>query len=101
MKKYIHNVLVGLDQFCNTILGGHPDETISARSGRAAQNGKLWGKALSAGLNLVQQDHCVRAMAGDEARAEKVDVIEEGSYDAMTPKQKADYNTALKKKRGQ
>ena len=31
MKQYIWNLLISLDQFINTIIGGHPDETLSSR----------------------------------------------------------------------
>ena len=34
MKWYVWNVLIGLDQFCNAILGGDPDETMSSRMGK-------------------------------------------------------------------
>jgi hypothetical protein len=34
VKDWFWNVLLGLDQFGNTIIGGHPDETISSRLGR-------------------------------------------------------------------
>lgn len=30
-RSYFLNVAIGFDQFCNTLLGGDPDETISAR----------------------------------------------------------------------
>ena len=32
MKKYLFNILIALDQFVNTILGGSPDECISSRA---------------------------------------------------------------------
>ena len=32
--KYFLNVLIGVDQLGNTILGGDPDETISSRLGK-------------------------------------------------------------------
>lgn len=34
IKKYIFNILIGIDQLCNTILGGDPDETMSSRMGK-------------------------------------------------------------------
>lgn len=33
--RYIVNLLLAVDQFCNTLLLGHPDETISSRLGRS------------------------------------------------------------------
>lgn len=33
-KHYAKNILIGLDQFGNTLTGGDPDETISSRLGK-------------------------------------------------------------------
>lgn len=33
--QYVYNLLLGLDQLLNTILLGHPDETVSSRLGRS------------------------------------------------------------------
>lgn len=79
MKKYLFNVLIGLDQFCNCILGGHPGETISARTGRAAAEGKLWGKILAAVLNRIEPNHVTLAEAHDANRAETVEYLEENA----------------------
>ena len=76
-EGYFLRVLIGLDQFANTILGGHPDETISARSARAATEGKLWGKILSHCLDVFQSDHGAKAEAGDLERADIVQYLED------------------------
>jgi len=34
--RFTVNYLLAIDQLCNTILMGHPDETISSRLGRAS-----------------------------------------------------------------
>ena len=34
IKKYIKNILISIDQLVNTLFGGDPDMTISARLGR-------------------------------------------------------------------
>lgn len=42
---YVHNLLLSLDQLANTICGGNPDNTISARVGYFAevnQNANKW-----------------------------------------------------------
>jgi hypothetical protein len=36
-KKYLKNILISIDQLINTLAGGDPDETISARLGRNYQ----------------------------------------------------------------
>lgn len=38
--SYIKNILIGVDQLCNAIIGGKPDETMSSRCYRNAQ--KYW-----------------------------------------------------------
>jgi hypothetical protein len=78
-EKYLHRMLVGLDQFLNVVTDGDPDETISARSARAAEKGKPWGIAMCKFLNLFQKDHGPKAQAGDVARADAVLAAEDGS----------------------
>ena len=39
-KQYLKNILIGVDQLANAILGGAVDETLSARCYRNAQ--KYW-----------------------------------------------------------
>lgn len=41
--KYIINVLLGIDQLFNTLIGGAPDETLSAASYRMNRDGRFWG----------------------------------------------------------
>lgn len=44
MKRYALNIAIGLDQLANTVLAGHPDETLSSRAYRAEQSGqRYWG----------------------------------------------------------
>lgn len=38
MKKYLKNLLISIDQLINTVFGGDPDMTISARLGRNYKN---------------------------------------------------------------
>lgn len=40
VKSYLFNVLIGIDQLVNTLIGGKPDETISSRVYRNSQ--KYW-----------------------------------------------------------
>ena len=71
-ESYLHRALVALDQFVNVLTGGYPDETISSRSARAAEQGMLWGVAMCRFLNVFQSDHGVKAQAGDAERAREV-----------------------------
>ena len=66
------------DQFLNVLLfNGHPGETISSSLGRAAAQGKWWGKAGSWVLNTVSRGHTEGAEAGDLRRARIVIGVEE------------------------
>jgi hypothetical protein len=80
-EGYIKRVLIGFDMFVNVVANGHPDETISARSGRAASEGKIWGKAMAGFLNLFQKNHSVKAEAGDLERAKTAEHLEENGGD--------------------
>lgn len=78
-ESYIHRVLVALDMLVNVIFMGHPCETISARSARAATEGKRWGILMSKFLDIFQRDHGARAQAADYERAMQVDYLEKNS----------------------
>ncbi|MGH7395266.1 MAG: hypothetical protein ACREJF_06680, partial [Candidatus Methylomirabilales bacterium] len=57
--KYLKNVLLGLDQLGNTLIGGSPDETISSWSGRS----ESWiARKLEALLGKVEKEHSVRSL---------------------------------------
>ena len=64
-KAYCFNVLIGIDQLANTLIGGQPDETISSRCYRNSQ--KYWyariGRVLiDTVFRLVDgPDHCKQA----------------------------------------
>ena len=63
--RYLQNLLIGLDEFANTLLGGAPGDTISGRAGRAAKDGRVWGRFLCYLLNKIQKNHCTEAIAHD------------------------------------
>lgn len=75
LGRYVLNVLVGVDQLANAVLGGDPDETISSRVGkwqRDKAKRSRWRRRLSYGLCLVlhlfDRDHCRRSIEDDEGR---------------------------------
>jgi hypothetical protein len=80
-EAYPKRLLIAIDMFMNVITDGDPDETISSRAARAAQQGKDWGIAMSKFLDLFQKDHGAKAQAGDVVRAEDVITTEEQSGD--------------------
>lgn len=75
-EGYIHRVLVALDMFGNVICGGDVDETISARSARAAARGDWLGRFMVWWLDKVQPNHGELAEEGDLGRAEIVAATE-------------------------
>jgi hypothetical protein len=75
-EGYLHRVLVALDQFGNVVFGGDPDETISARSARAAARGDKLGKFMIWWLDKLQPGHGTLAESGDLARAQQIEEIE-------------------------
>lgn len=65
--KYFWNILISIDQFFNTILGGDPDETMSSRMGKYVRRGRGWFPCtLCKLLNIFQKDHCIRSIEDDE-----------------------------------
>ncbi len=58
-KKYILNVLIGIDQLANALLGGEPDETISCRCARG--QGKWYWRVLGRFLEWLDPGHLQKA----------------------------------------
>jgi len=78
-EGYLHRVFVALDMLANVLLGGLPDETISARCARAAKHGSWLGKAMLAWLDKIQARHGQLAEEADLGRAEIVERLEQRS----------------------
>ena len=63
---------MAIDQFASTILGGHPDDTISQRLGRAIIAGEKSASIkisvsfvdLLAKVLVGERDHCVNSLKG-------------------------------------
>ncbi|WP_097135517.1 MULTISPECIES: hypothetical protein [unclassified Pseudomonas] len=55
------------DQLVNAALGGHEDETISSRAGKAARAGRRWGCVLCRFLDRLDSRHCERSIELDES----------------------------------
>ena len=68
MKAYVVNILVGMDQLANAILGGDPMETISFRAALAQEDGAKWGCLMCKFLNLFQNNHCQRTVGSTDQR---------------------------------
>lgn len=62
-KSYCKRVLIAIDQLCNAVIGGSPDETMSSRVWRNSLKGywyaKVGVKILDAVFSLFgDKDHC-------------------------------------------
>jgi len=56
----LKGVLIAADQFCNALIGGEPDETLSARAWRLRKRSCLWGFArrIIDIIFFLDSDHC-------------------------------------------
>ena len=68
LRTYLWNLLVSLDQFINTALGGFPDETISSRAAKSRKRGKRWACILCRILDWIDPGHCEKNIEPDEGR---------------------------------
>lgn len=63
MRAYLLNVLIAFDQLLNALIGGWPDETMSAWAYRVRRDGKPWGFMADVidALFFWQPDHCMQS----------------------------------------
>lgn len=61
MTTYVMKVLIAFDQLANAVIGGHPDETLSAAAHRRHLEGRSGWRNLINGLFWWQDDHCLDA----------------------------------------
>lgn len=62
MARYLLNVLIALDQLVNALVGGYPDETISASCWIGERQGKIIPSIMRPVVDLIFRpfgpDHC-------------------------------------------
>lgn len=63
-----HRLAVSFDQLANTAFGGHEDETISSRAGKARLKGRRWGCVLCKWLDWFDPDHCATNIEPDRGK---------------------------------
>lgn len=70
VTRYFFRVLVSIDQFDNTLLGGRPDETISGNVGYNAKQGKPWALKAEKIINFIMRSptHCRDSIEYDERK---------------------------------
>ena len=61
-------IAVAHDQLANAAFGGHEDETLSSRAGKAAREGKRWACVFCRLLDRFDPDHCAKAIEADEGK---------------------------------
>jgi hypothetical protein len=78
-EGFLKRDLIAVDMCINVMTAGHPDETISSRLARDAEQHRLVGEIGSKILDVFQHDHGAKAQAGDLERAEAIVRIEKQS----------------------
>lgn len=68
LKTYFWSVMITIDQFFNTLLGGDPDETISSRMGKKSRESCPVCYRICKWLNVFEADHCAKSVERDEGR---------------------------------
>ena len=70
--RYLYNLCYSIDQFCNTVLGGDPDETISSRLGKLRRRNlgvipwsRPVSRAVAALLDALDPGHCNDSIEDD------------------------------------
>lgn len=71
MKQYFLNLTMAVDQFISTVLGGHPDDTVSQRLGRAmTDNPNFVVRTSTATIDWLafviagEEHHCASSLHG-------------------------------------
>jgi len=59
---------VAHDQLANAAFGGHEDETISSRAGKAARQRKRWACVLCRLLDRLDPNHCEKSIEADRGK---------------------------------
>ena len=69
MLRYILNILIAIDQLVNTMIGGYPDETLSAAAWFGEQQGKLVPRIMRPVIDFIfwpiERDHCAKAFRAE------------------------------------
>jgi hypothetical protein len=64
MKNYLWNIMVGVDQLFNAIMGGNPRETICSRIAKRIKQKKafLIERLFCKLLDMIDKNHCERSI---------------------------------------
>lgn len=73
MKDYFYNVFISIDQLLNTLTGGAPDETLSARAWRLELYDHWFGKIARPVIDIIlffDKDHCFKSYLSEAKRSQ-------------------------------
>lgn len=71
IAHYCQNVLIAFDRFCNALLAGEPEETISCRMGKAVRDGRCkLCRPLCWLLHQIDPDHCLSSIVSETKGSE-------------------------------
>ena len=68
MTTYVMKVLIAVDQLANAVIGGHPDETLSAAAHRRHLEGNSGWRNFINRIFFWQEDHCKDAYESEKSR---------------------------------
>lgn len=71
MRLYLYNLLIGLDQFFNTLFGGSPDETISSRVFRY-KDSNVVARVTCKVLDTIDPNHCENSLEPEDHHSQDV-----------------------------
>ena len=78
--KWFYNILIGIDQLGNAILGGDSDETISSRIGKIKRKGggmipkwRIITRMADWALEKIDPGHSIDAIEEDEGKDAVID----------------------------
>lgn len=70
--RYLLNILIAFDQLINTLIGGYPDETLSASAWIGEQQGRILPRILRPTIDFIflpfERDHCYKAAMAEKNR---------------------------------
>lgn len=74
VKLYFYNLLIGVDQFANVLLGGAPDQTISYRAHKHREH---WAGAMAVRFidwlfSWYEDGHCQKSYEAGDRHTEEV-----------------------------
>ena len=66
-RKYLHQLLIAIDQLLNTLLAGYADETLSSRAYRSQHDKLRWKivRIILDGLFFWEKEHCKNAFISE------------------------------------